>query len=80
MGSKRFEVKGGDHMPEEIQCSPSHPCTAVQLLTQRVEEHEKGIEKMNALIEKLQNRLPLWATLAFTGAGTTIGILASHIK
>lgn len=64
----------------EIQCSPDHPCTAVQLLTQRVEDHEKGIDKMNGLIEKLQNRLPLWATMAFTAAGTTIGILASQLK
>lgn len=29
MGSKRFEVKGGDHMPNEIQCSPDHPCNSI---------------------------------------------------
>jgi hypothetical protein len=73
-------VKGGGVMPDEIQCSPNHPCTAVQLLTQRVEDHEKGLEKVNELIEKLQNRLPLWATMAFTACGAVIGILAGHVS
>lgn len=57
----------------EVQCTSENPCTAVQLLVQKTTEHDKAIDSM-------KNRLPLWATMAFTAAGTTIGILAAQIR
>lgn len=67
-------------MANEIQCSPEHPCAAVQLLTQQINQESGRVDKVEKLIESLQNRLPLWATMAFAAAGTTIGILAGHAK
>jgi len=60
---------------EEIQCSAGSPCTAVQLLVQRIAIQEERIDKMDDLLESMRNRLPLWATMALTGAGGAIGIL-----
>lgn len=65
---------------EEAQCSPDRPCTAVQLLIQRADNQDERMDKMEHLMDSLRNRLPLWATMAFTAAGTTIGILAAHIR
>lgn len=63
-------------------CTSENPCTAVQLLEQRIENHElesgKRLDKMDEVIDSLRNRLPLWATMAFTGAGLIIGLLVNH--
>ena len=67
-------------MPQEIQCTVDHPCTAVQLLTQRVTDHAERMDKMDKLLDSMRNRLPLWATMAMAVAGTTIGVLAGHVK
>jgi hypothetical protein len=67
-------------MPENVQCSPNHPCTAVQLLTQELGQESERIDEVKKITEKLQNRLPLWATMAFAGCGTLIGFLSSHLK
>ena len=63
-----------------VQCSVEQPCTAVQLLTQRATNHEERMDKMDKMLESMQNRLPLWATLTLTAAGGTIGILAGHVR
>ncbi len=67
-------------MAENIQCTTDNPCTAVVLLVQRQNETDEDIKQINKTLESLRNRLLLWATLGFTVAGTSIGILASHIK
>ena len=63
-----------------IECSPDSPCTSVQLLSQRIEDHKERMDKMDKMIESMQHRLPTWATLALTAAGGAIGILAGHIR
>ena len=63
-----------------MQCTPENPCVAMQLLEQRMTVQEEGVEKMEALIESMRNRLPNWATWTLTVAGGTIGLLAGHVK
>ncbi|MDP4158151.1 MAG: hypothetical protein Q8911_00100 [Bacillota bacterium] len=58
-----------------VQCTADNPCVAMQLLTQRAVNQEERIDKMELLIESMRNRLPLWATMALTACGGTIGIL-----
>lgn len=61
------------------QCTPENPCVAMQLLTQKSIVQDERIDKMEALIDSLRNRLPLWATMGFTGAGVLIGILTGFL-
>lgn len=62
------------------QCLSDNPCVAVARLEQRQNNTDSDIKDIKDCLKALQSRLPLWATLAFTAAGTTIGILASHLK
>ena len=62
------------------QCIPDNPCTAVARLEQRQDGTDAEIKDIQECLKALQNILPLWATMACTTAGTTIGILASHLK
>lgn len=66
-------------MAENVQC-PAEGCTLVQLIIQKQGQEEERVNELKNVVEGMRNRLPLWATLAFTAAGTTIGILASHIR
>jgi hypothetical protein len=63
-----------------IHCSEESPCAAMQLLTQTTVYQGERIDKMEALIESMRNRLPLWATMALTGSGATIGVLAGLLS
>ena len=63
-----------------IQCTADNPCVTMQLLTQRTMSQDERLDKMEALIEALRNRLPLWATVTMTAGGTVIGVLAGHVK
>jgi len=58
-----------------LECSAESPCVAMQLLSQRLMSQEERTDKMEALIESMRNRLPLWATMTMTAGGATIGIL-----
>ena len=58
-----------------IQCTADSPCVAMQLLTQRTLTQEERIDKMEALIESVRNRPPLWMTFCLTASGGTIGLL-----
>lgn len=53
-------------------CSPENPCTTMQLVSQRV-------DIMEQMLKKLENRLPLWASMMFAGMSGTIGFLASKV-
>lgn len=45
-----------------------------------IERHDDQIEKIWDAIEKLRNRLPLWATFAFSLLTFTIGCLLTWIR
>lgn len=62
-------------MSEEVRCSPDRPCTAVQLLTQKVNDHEERMDKMDRLLETIRNRPPIWMTFSLTASGSVIGLL-----
>lgn len=44
-----------------------------------VTNHDKRHATIDEILDKLMNRLPLWATFMLTGAGTVIGILVTII-
>jgi hypothetical protein len=62
-----------------VECTAESPCTAVQLLIQQQEQDHERMDKMDTLIDSLRNRLPLWATMAFTAGGGTIGVLVTLV-
>lgn len=35
------------------------------ILTEKVNQHEERLNKIDTVLEKIRNRLPVWATLAF---------------
>jgi hypothetical protein len=45
----------------------------------RIGRNEKDIKSIFELIEKVRNRLPVWATFAFSAAAAAIGWLAAYI-
>lgn len=53
-------------MEEGVQCAQNLPCTAVQLLTQRV-----GV--LEEVVDKLANNLPPWVTIVGSVAAFTLG-------
>ena len=61
----------------EDQCSTDNPCAAVQLLVQQQINDGKRVDRLEELIDSMRNRLPLWATMAFTAAGGAIGMLGT---
>lgn len=44
----------------------------------RIEQAEKDIKTIYEILEKVRNRLPLWATFAFSIATLVIGWLLAH--
>lgn len=67
-----------------IECTPENPCVVMQLHSQKSSTHDGRMDKMDLRMDKmtdsiehLKNRLPLWATGAFTGAGLAIGSLST---
>ena len=67
-------------MTTSAQCTPDSPCTAMQLLTQRLVNQEERIDKMENLMEQMRTRLPLWATMMFSIGAGVIGILVGLIS
>jgi len=61
------------------QCVVGIPCAVVQVLEEKIDTQEGRIAKMEDAIEALRNRLPLWATMAFTACGAIIGFLANRL-
>jgi hypothetical protein len=49
-------------------------------MTEDREYHKIRMDKMDKLLDKLENRLPLWTTTVLAGLGTTIGYLISALK
>ena len=43
----------------------------------RIENLEQRADKIDLILEKVRNRLPVWATIAFTVATAVIGYLAA---
>lgn len=42
-----------------------------------LEQHEKRLDKVDVIIDKIRNRLPLWASVVFAGL---VGILGWFAK
>ena len=45
-----------------------------------IETNEKRIDKLDVVVEKLRSHLPIWVTVAFSGATLLIGWLLCYIK
>lgn len=37
------------------------------------DQHEKRLDKIDSLLDKIRNRLPLWATLVIAGLTAALG-------
>ena len=64
----------------DVQCSTGSPCASVQVLAQRIENHDQVLEGINKMLEKIQNRPPVWASLAISGLAGAVGLLAGHVR
>jgi len=53
------------------------PCNQVLLNRQQLQMHSERLDKLDELIEKVRNRLPLWATIGFSAM---MGLLAWFAK
>ena len=61
----------------EINAEPA--CPAGMVLKNEVEHLKTSDAKQWQLIEKIQNRPPLWATFSITAAMSIIGILIGYL-
>lgn len=63
-------------------CTLDSPCTAVQLLKQSLETHEveakERFDKVDKVLDKLQNRLPLWTTMLISLLTMAVGFLLKN--
>jgi hypothetical protein len=68
---------------ENTTCSPDNPCTAVQLINAAAisdrATNKEWRDKTDRMLEKLQNRLPLWTTLLISILTATCGFLAKAV-
>lgn len=46
----------------------------------RIDEHEKRLDKIDEILDKVRNRLPTWATFVFGALFLVIGYLISLAK
>lgn len=53
------------------------PCKQVLLNEQMIKMHTDRLNKLEELVEKVRNRLPLWATIGFSAL---MGLLAWFAK
>ncbi len=49
----------------------------VEVNTATLDQHEKRLDKIDVVIDKIRNRLPLWASVVFAGL---VGILGWFAK
>jgi cell division protein FtsB len=59
-------------MPEEEK-----PC---ELHAFQLEQHQERLNKLDEILEKVRNRLPIWATLLLSALLAVIGYLISFAR
>ncbi len=54
-------------------------CTDMVKMKEWQESHEKRHVTIDEILDRLMNRLPLWATMGYTAAGAIIGSLITIV-
>ena len=66
-------------MAEGTVCSPANPCTAVQRIQDQITNDraysKERMDKMDKVLDRLEKRLPLWATLLISSLTMAVGLL-----
>ena len=66
-------------MVEGTVCSPDNPCTAVQRIQDQIindrSYNKEKMDKMDKVLDRLEKRLPLWATLLISSLTMAVGLL-----
>jgi len=63
----------------QVQCTPTYPCTAVQVLIERTQQNSEAIEKLDEELKAVRDRLPPWLTAAAWVMGVIIGVLSTLV-
>lgn len=46
----------------------------------KMEDHEKRLDKIDIILDKVRNRPPIWATFVMSGLLGTIGYLVAMLR